>query len=284
MTNPDPGHIPDSLWWLWGAAESFIPGVRLGGIYAPKPHYHNTVNANKKSWPDSYSIQLPLDLTGPGSLARAIDLTMDTTQMVLRTRYLMESALDPDDNRLEHLREFYGTLDGVTVYGLIKDTEGGPWRLSTSDSSHLWHIHESFFTAFCASLDAAKANASVLQGQTWAEWQEGDDMLKAIMTNDSATGDTIFIIPSAGGWRRLPKSDNPWVLQNAVDAFTLAGMGVDSTTWGQSHYDFTDPQTIGQWGAELVPCFGGGEPGPPVLVAHEHATPAGKTGPASPTS
>lgn len=289
--NPDPGHIPDSLWWLWEQAATFIPGVRLGGIYANKSGYHNTVNSNKKTWPGDYSIRLALDLTQPDNRARAIDLTMDTTQMIMRTRLLQASALDPVDDRLAALREFYGTLDGVTVYGLIKDTEDGPWRLSTSDSSHLWHIHQSFFTAYCSRMDAAEANASVLRGETWDQWQGGgSDVITVIQTNDSRTGDIIFLIPSAGGWRRLPKKYGPqpgveWTpYRNAIDTFALAGINVDATTWVNNSYDFSDPATIAQWGAELVPGSGGG--GAPVLVAHDHATPAvpaARTGPATPT-
>jgi hypothetical protein len=180
MTNPDPTHITDAMWWLWTRCAETIPGVRLGGIYALKEGYHNTVNANKKSWPWSYSIKLPLDLTQPDDKARAIDLSMDGVQMALRTGCLKAAAEHPDDNRLYGLREFIGTLDGTSAFCMIKDTVDGPWDYDFGrDLTHTWHIHESVFTAYCDDMDAMRANASVLAGQTWEEWLGGSDMMTA---------------------------------------------------------------------------------------------------------
>lgn len=164
MTNPDPTHITDAMWQLWLACAVAIPGVQLGGIYAVKSGYHNTVNSNKKTWPGDYSIRLSLDLTQPDDKARAIDLTMDDAQMALRTGYLRASALDSADDRMGPVREFYGTLDGSRVYGLIKDDEDGPWRGATSDDTHLWHIHISIFTTYCDVWPALAGVADVLAG------------------------------------------------------------------------------------------------------------------------
>lgn len=260
MTNPNPTYITDAMWQLWLSCESFIPGVRLGGIYAAKSGYHNTVNSNKKTWPTNYSIQLPWDLTQPDNKARAIDLTMDDAQMRQRTRYLQASALDPVDDRLKCVREFYGTLDSVNVYGLTHSSETAGWSFVSSDSSHLWHIHISIPTEYCDDWPALQGLVSVLKGETYQQWlnEGGHDVPNAIQTFDSNTGDTIFLIPSAGGWRRLPKAlvdASKWTLQNALDSFRLAGMGVD-TTWATSSYDFTDPSTLASWGHELKPCDG----------------------------
>lgn len=185
-------YISDAMWSLWQQCLTFIPGVRLGGIYANKSGYHNTVDANQLTWPGNYSIQLPYDLKKPHDLARAIDLTMDDAQMRLRMGYLQRSALHPQDDRLRHLREFYGTLNGSTVYGLIKDSPDGPWRAATSDSTHLWHCHESWLTEFVNDMASVSANASVLAGQTWEDWlgqtpatppERGDDMVRLIEKN-----------------------------------------------------------------------------------------------------
>lgn len=162
--------ISDPLWWLWQKCETFIPAVRLGGIYANKSGYHNTVSANQVTWPGDYSIRLSYDLKQPHDKARAIDLTMDDANMRLRTGYLQRSALDPRDNRLNHMREFYGTLDNRTVYGLIKDSPAGAWRAATSDTTHLWHVHGSIFTEFVNDMLAMEAQASVLSGQSWDDW------------------------------------------------------------------------------------------------------------------
>lgn len=107
-----------------------------------------------------------------------------------------------------------------------------------------------------------------------------DDVINAILTHD-LNGDYIFLIPSAGGWRRLPKAlvdANSWVLDNALVSFQRAGMGVDQKTWAANSYDFSDPAVIGQWGHELVPCIGGGGG----LVDHNHS--GGTTGGVIPTT
>jgi sulfite reductase alpha subunit-like flavoprotein len=170
--NPSPAYITDQIWWLWNECRSFIPGVKLGGIYANKSGYHNTVKANKANWPGNYSIKLALDLTKPDDKARAIDLTMSDAEMRKRTGYLRDAAAR-NDERLYAVREFYGTLDSKKVFGRIKDSEKGSWRASTSDSSHLWHVHISIFTKYVGNLEAMRAIASVLKGESLSAWKTG---------------------------------------------------------------------------------------------------------------
>lgn len=256
--NPNPAYITDAIWWLWEWCAANIPGARLGGIYANKSGYHNTVNSNKKSWPGDYSIQLSADLTSPDNKARGFDLTLSAAEMVKLTGYLQRAALHPEDNRLNGMREFYGTLDTYTVYGLINSGPGTAWIFSSSDSSHLWHIHFSFFTEYCTNQAAMVAIASVLSGQTWESWIQGGntDMLTALQTTDT-DGNTVIMLPWMHGWFRIPKekiSENPWYLQNAIDALTFAGVGVNATQWpGPYDFDSADIQMF--WGHEIV--YGG---------------------------
>jgi len=186
-TNPNPAYITDATWRCWEEQAAVIPGVRLGGIYANKPCYHNTVNANKKIWPDAYCIELPNDLKGPFDKARAIDLTMSDAEMRLRTGYLKTSALHPEDNRLKGLREFIGTLDSKKVYCLIRD-KNGVWQYDGSrDTSHLWHIHESIFTCYCNDWDVLQGVVSVISGETWENWlnRKGGNVVDYFVIRDS---------------------------------------------------------------------------------------------------
>lgn len=170
MSAPPNEFISQPMWNL--AERRPNPDWVLSGIYANKRAYHNTVKANRAKWPNNnYSIRVPLDLV-PYNLnfARAIDLSMSKTEMIRWTTQMMVSALNPVDNRLKAVREFYGTLNGETVYGLIKDDEDGPWRRTTADDSHLSHGHTSIFTAFVNSWSDLKPILSVWAGQSFSDW------------------------------------------------------------------------------------------------------------------
>lgn len=169
--NPNPALITATFWQLWLDAQRIIPGVRLGGIYANKSGYHNTVAANLRYWPGTYSVRLRLDLDGDRTKSRAIDLTMSTSEMRKRCGYLQASISDPDDDRLDLWREFYGTLDGRTVWGRIKDSKTGKWRTTTSDSSHLWHLHAGCFASYVSD-EALAGLISVLSGEPYSDWSE----------------------------------------------------------------------------------------------------------------
>src|SRR5262245_10802353 len=97
--NPNPARITDQMWAFWEAFAALEPSVRLGGIYANKPGYHNTRAANS---PSNYSIRDPQDQLGPPDKAAAIDLTFPNAQagdystIALYSRRLLESGRDPN--------------------------------------------------------------------------------------------------------------------------------------------------------------------------------------------
>lgn len=170
--NPNPFRITTELWWAWEQSQKAIPGVRYGGTYTRKRYYHSSVNENLANWAPNYSIKVWLDLNGGNKdKGRAIDLTMSDAEMRKRTRLLRDSALNPNDDRLFGMREFYGTLDGRTVFGLIKDDADGPWRSASSDTSHLWHIHAAFLAAMIANAKALAGFISVISGESLASWR-----------------------------------------------------------------------------------------------------------------
>lgn len=169
-TNPNPGKITDAMWRLW--TDRPVTAWKLGGFYADKRGYHNDRKRNQQRWPGNYSIKLSLDLKGPDDKIAAVDFTMSDAEMRKRTRYLIDAA-DRNDPRLYAVREFYGTLDGKTVVGRIKDTRTGKWRSSSADITHLWHIHVSFFRAYVSMWNELSPILSVLRGETLAEWESG---------------------------------------------------------------------------------------------------------------
>ena len=256
-SNPNPSKITDEMWWLWERCLSFIPGVQLGGIYANKSGYHNTVTANQQSWPGSYSVKLPLDLEyNPKDKARGIDLTMSTSEMIKRTKLLKAAADHPQDSRLFGLREFIGTLDGVNVFCYIRDTDSGPWRFDGSrDSSHLWHIHISFWTKYCAVMDAMLAVASVLEGVTWEQWQakESDDVaVRVRITSSDPEWNGKFLVGGTFGRFEIRQ---PKEIRNALASlyptlidYNDASRGVTSTDAGYTWDSFLD----GVFGEDLT--------------------------------
>lgn len=168
--------ITDEMWYFWTEFKKIEPTVELGGIYADKPGYHNTRAGNS---PSNYSVILPPDKLGPSDKAAAIDLTFPNAQSGNYTtisKYssrLLKSGKDPNDLRGNYLREFFGNADS--------DTQVEGWDFyyattSTSDSSHLWHIHISFLRKYVTSLTAMNAVLSILKGETYAEYLQGGNV------------------------------------------------------------------------------------------------------------
>lgn len=172
MSNPNPGQISEQMWQFWLACTKIIRGVKLGGIYANKPGYHNTRNALPGG---DYSKQLVLDKRGPGDKAAAIDLTMGPNEMHIFSQRLLRSGKDPKDPRGNYLREFYGNIGND---GYVDGWDFQSVSPASSDSSHMWHIHLSFIRAYLNDPAAFRAVLSILKGESVATWRAKEALQK----------------------------------------------------------------------------------------------------------
>ena len=156
------------------ALNKIFTSVELGGICANKPGYHNTRNKVLANFGPDYSTELPIDKLGPGNVCAAVDLTFRSTyEITLATKRLRDAALDPKDDRTKYIREFIGTTNGTKVDCWIHDDEFLAFRYDGSrDSTHLWHIHISYFRKWAAEAVAGEAIASVINGETYKQWLE----------------------------------------------------------------------------------------------------------------
>lgn len=159
---------------LWPGMYALEPGSRLGGIYAVKPGYHN----KRDQLPaDDYSVaQFPVDREGPGDEAAAIDWTFPDAQagdyatIAKYSKRLLAAgkAGRMGDPRTLYLREFFGNADLDTQ---VEGWDYAKARASSSDSSHLWHIHLSIHRKYVLDAPAMRAVLSILSGQLIDDWR-----------------------------------------------------------------------------------------------------------------
>lgn len=166
---------PDAVYSVYFHVKARTPSARYGGAYVRKPGFHASVEDNLASWPDNYSIREAINRREPRKVTRALDITLSDADMRTLTRRLAD-AVKANDPRLEGLREFFGTLDGRTVYGRAHRGPDTDWYTASADSSHLWHIHLSFFTPYADDWAALAAIVSVLIGQSLADYLAGGTM------------------------------------------------------------------------------------------------------------
>lgn len=190
--NPNPSRIPEPLWWFWQQLDVLGGNDdELGGIYANKKGYHNTRAANLAYWPGNYSVVLPLDKLGPSDKSAGVDWTFRSAQGGNYDRIRLYSsrllvAAKARDPRLAGLREFYGQADADTA---VEGWDLANHESASSDSSHLWHIHFSFWRAYVMVMAAVEGVLSVLKGETLADYLARGGQL---ISGTTAEEDTMF--------------------------------------------------------------------------------------------
>jgi len=173
LINSPYNRTTDAVYSVYFHTHEAVTSARFGGGYTFKPGFHASVNDNIEHWPTNYSIRDAINRQNPQTVGRAVDITLSGSEMVKRTRYLANAAA-ANDPRLACVKEFYGTLNGSSVYGLTHTGPGTDWRSSSADSSHLWHIHLSFFTPYSDDWAALAGVVSVLKGESLDDFLGGE--------------------------------------------------------------------------------------------------------------
>jgi len=170
---------PDAVYSVFHHVRQRVPSARYGGGYTLKPGFHSSVEDNVTRWPGNYSIRDAINRREPKTVGRAVDVTLSGSDMKRCTGHLANAAA-ADDPRLAPVREFYGTLNGTTVFGRAHTGPDTDWRSSSADSSHLWHIHLSFFTPYVDDWTALAGVVSVLVGESLDDYLSGGTMERII--------------------------------------------------------------------------------------------------------
>lgn len=176
---------PEALRWLGGRVSPDLGGA-LSGIVGDRAHtrgYHRGRNFVPST---DYSRQLTEDKKGDGDYACAIDMSFSASKMKLYTGRL-KAATERNDPRMKYVREFYGTLNGSDVYGLIHEgSADNTWRRSTSDSSHLWHVHISILRQYSNNKAVMQGILDILMGKG-ITLTLGSRMLEAGMSGEDVS-------------------------------------------------------------------------------------------------
>jgi hypothetical protein len=152
-------YAPDAIKWLAAEIIKSIPSAKLSGILGDPAHTYGYHRARSRLPSTDYSVRLPNDRTGPADAASALDISLNPTWQREVSRRLLTAAKSRSSN-LKALREFFGSTDGKRVIGwdLAKNAS------STSDDSHLWHVHLSFYRRYANDKAALAPILDVIRG------------------------------------------------------------------------------------------------------------------------
>lgn len=191
-------YAPNAIVNAGRRADREIPGSTFSGVKGDNRHFYG-YHRGRCVLKGDYSTRLPLDKKGPACACSALDMSFTKSQMKVVTSRLRASALDPNDPRMEPVREFYGTLNGSSVFGFTKDDLDGPWRGSSSDKSHLWHIHISFFRAFAENAKAIDGVIDVMAGVPWKRTEVKPTPPASSKTHTVQSGENLTTIAKRYG-------------------------------------------------------------------------------------
>lgn len=156
---------PTAIHALFDLIHARIPDAQLSGILGDQSHTYGYHRARAVLPPSDYSVELAEDKLGDAWSASALDVKLPTALMETVTARLM-TAMKGHDPRVKALREFFGTLNGSDVTGWDQRSPTTPYDdcATTSDDSHLWHVHLSIYREFANDANALAPIADVIAG------------------------------------------------------------------------------------------------------------------------
>lgn len=149
-------YSPKAILQVYSDVHKHIPQAVLSGVLGDAAHTYGYHRARAVLPSSDYSVQSALDRVGDKWAASALDISFPPEQMKLVSARLL-AAMRAEDNRVIHLREFFGTVNGSVVTGWDHGLHaffGGDDSWTTSDDSHLWHVHMSFYRKWNTVYDA----------------------------------------------------------------------------------------------------------------------------------
>lgn len=148
-----------------------VPGAVFSGVLGDSSHtygYHRG-----RSWDimrgdygvNDYSVVTPIDKKGPDNAASALDVSMPPDQMKICSGRMMR-AMRGNDGRVDAFREFFGTINGNTVTGWDRNRPAdiSDDAYTSSDKSHLWHMHFSIYREYSENWNILQFLPDVLDG------------------------------------------------------------------------------------------------------------------------
>jgi hypothetical protein len=122
-----------------------------------------------------YSVQNELDKGGDARWYAAMDATPSSVTTLIDMCKRLDAAMRADT--LSQVREWYGNVDGDQV---VDGWDDVAHKAATSDTSHLWHLHISFYRA-----RADDDHTALLRVLTGDDDMSADDALRGAWLTDA---------------------------------------------------------------------------------------------------
>lgn len=176
-------YAPAAILWLANeiTGPDGIGTAQLSGVIGDRAHTYGYHRCRDVLPGDDYSVQLSADQRGDGEAASALDISYGPDDQKLVTRRLMDAMKARDARIHPYVREFFGTLNGSTVTGWDGAADG----YTSSDDSHLWHVHLSFYRQYATDQTCMAGIRDVILGR------EEDDDMPTIETSLTAAGQAL---------------------------------------------------------------------------------------------